>query len=59
MQKPVQRTLTVTSVLREGTSRRGDPYIEAQTAIGIVAFWGGELALRTSRQFEPRPRHFR
>lgn len=41
MQKPVQRTLTVTRILKEGASRRGDPYIEAQTDIGIVAFWGG------------------
>jgi hypothetical protein len=43
MQKPVQRTFTVTRILRTGSSQRGDPFVEADTNLGIVAFWGGAL----------------
>lgn len=40
MQKPVERTLVVERWLGEGRSGRGDPYIEAETDRGVVAFWG-------------------
>jgi len=42
MQKPVERIFVIDSVIGEGRSRRGDPFLEAKTSLGIIAFWGSD-----------------
>jgi hypothetical protein len=41
MKIPTERTLLIYSVGAERKSRRGDPYVECRTNVGVVAFWGG------------------
>jgi hypothetical protein len=57
MQKPIEHTFTVERVISEGTSRRGDPFVEAKTSLGIVAFWGSSrnrANLQTIQSATPR-----
>jgi hypothetical protein len=41
MKTPTQTTLVIQDVSLLQTSRRGDPYVECRTDLGLVAFWGG------------------
>ena len=41
MKTPTSRTFAIEKVGTVRTSRRGDPYIECRTDLGVVAFWGG------------------
>lgn len=54
---PIEHTFIVERVIGEGISRRGDPFVEAKTRLGIVAFWGSGrncANLRTIQSATPR-----
>ena len=57
MQTPIERTFVLEAVLGEGKSRRGDSFVETQTSIGTVAFWGSgrnRMNLRTIQSTKPK-----
>lgn len=50
-QQPRQKTLTINAITPPKVSGRGDPFVECNTDLGVVAFWGPRnISLLQSRR---------